>query len=61
MRGGGDGGRRDEIMTRTTAGDCWPEGGSCFGNTRPARRDGIIDEQMELVPVVVGEAATARH
>lgn len=60
MRGGG-GSRRDEIMTRTTAGDCWLERGSCFGNTRPARRDGIIDEQTELVPVVVGEATTARH
>ncbi len=39
-----------EIMTRTAAGERL-----LFRNTRPARRDGIIDEQTELVPVVVGE------
>lgn len=37
-------------MTRTAAGERL-----LFRNTRPARRDGIIDEQTELVPVVVGE------
>ncbi len=51
------GGRREEIMTRTAAGDWRERERLLLGNTRPARRDGIIDEQTELVPVVVGEAA----